>query len=140
MDLSKVQSLEANDRTTRWCLALGIGIWFIDLMMTYGLPSVSCEWGWFPFTIAGIPGLKLVEAAIALPALLLMLVLIYLPWRNWQRFQNKRLRNHPNMLQDTEKDRRSLLAFVTMLVNSFFFLFIIALFVPLSTLGPCVRG
>ena len=140
MDLSSVPISAGEDRLTRWCLFLGITIWFIDLNTVYALPSLACQWGWFPFTIAGIPGLLMVEAMITLIAMLLMSFMIYLPWRNWRKFQSEKPRDNSRMLQDTEKDRRSLLAFVTMLLNSFFFLFLISTFVPIFALNACARG
>jgi uncharacterized membrane protein len=140
MDLSSVPISESEDRLTRWCLFLGITIWFIDLNMVYALPSLSCEWGWFRFTIAGIPGLVMIETIITLIAMLLMSVMIYLPWRNWRKFQTEKPTANPEILQDTEKDRRSLLAFVAMLLNSFFFLFMIATLVPILALYVCARG
>ncbi len=144
MDVQKIQLSKADERLTRWSLILGITVWFIDLNTVYALPSVACNWSWFPFTIAGIPGLVFVEGIITLIDLLVMLYLIYMPWQNWRAFQaEKRTGNTPDnsqVLNETEKDRRSLMAFVTMLVNSFFFLFIIAFFVPMITLNACAQG
>ena len=137
---SKAQLSKTEDRLTRWCLFLGVTIWFLDLNTVYALPSLSCEWGWFGFTIAGIPGLAVIEAIITLIALLLMALMIYLPWRNWRKFQTEKPMDNPQLLQDTEKDRRSLLAFVAMLLNSFFFVFLIAMFVPIFALNVCARG
>ncbi len=140
MDVPKVQLPKANERLTRVSLILGITVWFIDLNSVYALPSVACNWNWFPFTIAGIPGLAFVEGIITLIDLLVMLYLIYLPWRNWRAFQAEKSTDKSQTLNDTEKDRRSLMAFVTMLVNSFFFLFIIAFFVPMLALKACAQG
>ncbi len=140
MDVPEVQAPKINDRLTRWSLVLGIIIWFTDLNTINALTSTACKWGWFPFTIAGIPGLLIVEGIITLTALLLMLVVIYLPFQNWRKFQTEKPLGNPRMLKDTEKDRRSLLAFVAMLLNSFFLLFIIAFFVPMLSLNMCVRG
>ncbi len=140
MEISKVQLSKADERRTRWSLILGILIWFIDLNMVYALPSVACEWNWFPFTIAGIPGLLLVEGTITLVSMLLMAWMIFLPWRNWRAFQTKKPLDNPQIMKDTGKDRRSLMALVAMLANSFFFLFIIAFFVPMLSLNPCARG
>ncbi len=140
MDAPQVQLSKSDDRLTRWCLFLGMIIWFIDLETVYALPSLACEWSWFQFSIAGIPGLAIIEAIISLIAMMLMSFMVYLPWRNWRKFQTEKPTHNPRMLQDTEKDRRSLLAFVAMLMNSFFFLFIIATFVPVFALNACARG
>lgn len=140
MDLSSVPLSKNEERLTRWCLFLGITIWFIDLNTVYALPSLSCQWGWFRYTIAGIPGLVMIEAIITFIAMLLLSFMIYLPWRNWRKFQTEKPTANPQILKDTEKDRRSLLAFVAMLLNSFFFLFTIATFVPIFALNVCARG
>ncbi len=140
MDSTQVQVSKREDRITRWCLFLGMLVWFMDLNSVYALPSLSCEWSWFQFTLAGIPGLAVIEAAISLVAMVLMALMIYLPWRNWVKFQTHAPADNPRMLSDTEKDRRSLLAFVAMLMNSFFFLFIIATFVPVFALKVCAHG
>ncbi len=137
---SKVQLSKTEDRLTRWCLFLGMIVWFIDLNTVYSLSSLACEWNWFAFTFAGIPGLVIVEAIITLIALLLMSFMIYLPWRNWLKFQTEKPTENPQMLKDTEKDRRSLMAFVAMLLNGFFFLFLVATFVPMLVLNVCARG
>ncbi len=140
MDVPKNQLSKANERLTRLSLILGITVWFIDLNTIYALPSLACNWSWFPFTIAGVPGLVFVEGIITLIDLLIMLYLIYLPWRNWRAYRSETPKGNPQVLKDTEKDRRSLMAFVAMLVNSFFFLFIIAFFVPMIALNACAQG
>ncbi len=140
MEVSKVQVPKANERLTRLSMILGIIIWFTDLNTVYALPSVACTWGWFPFTILGIPGLVVVEAGITLVDMLLMLAMITLAWRNWRAFRAEKTVNNPHVLNDTENDRRALMAFVALLMNSFFFLFIITFFVPVLTLSACLPG
>ncbi len=140
MNVSKGQLSRGNNRRTGLSLFLGITIWFIDLNAVYALTSVACNWNWFPFTVAGIPGLLVVEGLITLIAMLLMLVMIYLPYKNWRAYQSEKPKERAQRLKDTEKDRRPLMAFVTMLVNSFFFLFIIAFLVPMIALNPCALG
>lgn len=140
MHAAKVQKPTIIERLTRWSLALGILIWFLDLNTVYSLASVGCEWGWFPFTIAGIPGLVFVEGVITLVALLLMGWLIYLPWRKWRAYQTAPPGHNAQILNDTEKDWRPLTFFVSMLVNGFFFLFMIAFFVPMIALNACAKG
>ncbi len=140
MDVSKVQQSKVDSRFTRLSLLFGIAIWFIDLNSVYSLPSLACQWGWFPFRIAGIPGLAFFEGVITVIFLVCMLFLIYIPWRSWRRFQTENPRHNPNTLKETEKDRRPFMAFLAMTTNSFFFLFIIAFFVPMLSLNACVRG
>ncbi len=138
--MSRVQADKTSNRLARWSLVLGITLWFVDLNTVYALPSLACEWNWLAFMILGIPGLVFVEAAITLVSMLLMLVMIYLPWRNWRAFQTEKPTDNPQLLQDTERDRRPLMAFVAMLANSFFLLFMIATLVPLFALNVCARG
>lgn len=140
MDVSKVQLPKENGRLTRWSLILGVIVWFLDLNAVYALPSLACQWGWFPFTIAGVPGLVIVEGIITFIFLLVMAYLIYLPWRNWRAFQMQKPADNPQILNDTEKSHRSLMAFVAMILNSFFFLFIVTFFVPMLALNACARG
>jgi threonine/homoserine/homoserine lactone efflux protein len=84
-----------------------------------------------------LSGLQFVESIISLIAILAMLFMIYLPWRNWQNFQSKKTAQNPQLLQDTEEDRRPLMAFVAMSLNGFLFLFVIATFVPMFALKAC---
>ncbi len=140
MDATKTGLYKPNNKLTILSLFLGIIVWFMDLNSVYALPSVACKWNWFPFTIGGIPGLLIVEAAISLIDLILMAILIYLPWRNWRYYQTHKPTDNPQLLGDTEKNRTALLAFIAMMLNSFFFLFIIALFVPMVMLKACATG
>jgi hypothetical protein len=128
---------EPSEQQTRWSLFSGILIWFLHLNTLNTLTAISCKWGWFSYNIAGIPGLQFVEGLITLLAILLMGVAIFLPWRMWRSFQDEKPVNNPELFRDTEEDRRSLMAFVTMLVNSFFLLFLLASFVPLMAFKTC---
>src|SRR4051812_46410231 len=89
-DMPGVQIAKPDEQHTRWSLFLGILIWFLHLTVNNALISVACEWNWLSFTVAGIPGLKLVEALISLITLLLLLRLIIAPWRNWRWFQTEK--------------------------------------------------
>jgi len=121
----------------RRILVGGIALWFLHQNAIYSLSSVSCNWGWFPFRIGALTGLQIVETLITLAALALMLVLIVLPYRAWRRFQSERPADNPHLLQDTEKDRRPMQAFIIMMLNSFLGLFILAAFVPIYALKVC---
>jgi ABC-type Na+ efflux pump permease subunit len=121
----------------RRSLLAGIIVWFVHFNLVYNLASLACTWSWFSFTIVGVSGIQLVETIITLITLPFMLFLIYVPWREWRRFQTQPPPANPRMLEDTEKDRRSLVAFIVMLLNGFFFLFVVAMFVPIFALGPC---
>jgi len=140
MEIIKSPYLKSDERPTWKSLFWGTAIWFLHQNLVYGLASLSCTWGRLSARIAGVSALQFVETAITLVALLLMLVMIYLPWREWRRFQSERPKDNPQMLEDTEKDRRPLVAFITMLLNGFYLLFIIAAFVPIWALKPCVQS
>jgi len=137
IDMPRVQLTKAEEQQTRRSLFLGISIWFLHLNLLNALISVSCKWGWFTFPTSGLSGLQLFETIISLVAMLAILFMIYLPWRNWQKFQSEKTTKNPQLLQDTEEDRRPLLAFIAMMLNGFLFLFVIATFVPMFTLKAC---
>jgi hypothetical protein len=128
---------EQDQSQVRRSLFLGIIVWFVDLNVVYTLASLACTWSWLSFTIVGISGLQFVETIITLVAMLMMLFLIYLPWREWRGFQTEAPPSNPRILEDTEKDHRSLVSFIVMLLNSLFFLFAILLFVPIFALRAC---
>ena len=128
---------EPNEQQTRWSLFLGITIWFLHMNLLNALISVSCKWGWFTFPVAGLSGLQLVEMIISLIAILAMLFMIYLAWRYWRSFQTEKPTDNPQLLQNTEEDRRPLLAFIAMLLNVFFLLFVIGTFVAIFALKAC---
>lgn len=135
---SENTSHHMDERRTKRSLLFGVVLWFTHLNVTYGLGSLSCKWSWLSNEIAGIPGLLFVEAALTLAALVLMAYLIYLPWRDWRTYQSQPTASNPGMLSDTEKNRRPLLAFITMLLNGLFMVFIIGNFVPIIALNPCM--
>ena len=140
MEIVKSPYLKSEERPTWKSLFWGTLVWFLHQNITYGLASLSCVWGRLSAKIGNVSTLQVVETIITGIALLLMLFLIYLAWRDWQRFQSERTKDNPQMLGDTEKDRRPLVAFITMGLNSFYLLFIITTFVPIWTLKPCVAG
>lgn len=135
--MPRVQLTKAEEQQTRRSLFLGILIWFLHLNLLNALISVSCKWGWFTFPVGGLSGLQFVELVISVLAVLLMLFMIYLPWRYWRSFQTEKPTDNPQLLQETEEDRRPLLAFIAMLLNGFLFLFVIATFVPMFALKAC---
>jgi hypothetical protein len=137
MDIRTREHGKHEERQTKVCLFAGIIIWFVELNVIYALPSLTCKWGWFPFSVGPLSGLQFVQMLISLVALLLMATVIYLPYRNWREYQTEQPPQNPRMLQDTEKERQSLLAFIIMMANSFFFLFILGLFVVIFSLKPC---
>jgi hypothetical protein len=123
-------------QTTR-SLLFGIVLWFVHLNVAYALPSLTCKFGWLSFSVAGLSGLQVVETIITLFTIPLMLLVIHLPWRAWRGFQTEEPLSNPHLLQDTEKDRLALVAFVVTLLNSAFLLFAIASVVPIVVFSTC---
>jgi threonine/homoserine/homoserine lactone efflux protein len=132
IDLSK-----PSESQVRWSLFSGIAVWFVHLVLLEGLVSVSCKWGGLTFPVGALSGLQIVEAVINLISVLAMLVLIYLPWRQWRTFQSETPPRNEDLLQDTEKYRRPLMAFIAMMLNIFLTIYMIATFVPVFALKTC---
>jgi hypothetical protein len=135
--MSTDEFAKQKEKQTFLGLFLGPIVWFLHLNTLNMLTSISCRWGWFPFTVVGMPGLRFVEVIISLVFLAVMLYLTYLPWQNWQSYQSREPVRNPQLLQDTEEDRRPLLAFVAMLMNAILTLFVLASFVLLFALKAC---
>src|SRR3712207_1412418 len=140
MEIVKSPYLKNDERPTWKSLFWGTVVWFLYFNIVYGLASLSCVWGRLSARIGGISTLQVVETIITVIALALMLFLIYVPWRDWQRFQSERPKNNAQMLEETETDRRPLVAFIAMLLNGFYLLIIVTAFVPIWALKPCIAG
>ena len=139
METATPQS-QAHEPHTRRILLLGIAVWFLDQSIVYGLASVSCKWSYLSTPVGPISALQLVETLVTLTAMLVMAYLVYLPWRTWRSYQSAKPTHNPHLLQDTEKDPRSLEAFIVMMLNSFFLLFIIGFYVPVFALNACAQA
>lgn len=137
MESSTTQDTQSNGRQTLLSLLGGIVIWFAHQNITYGLASLTCKWGWFHFNLGQITGLQLLETLITLAALVGMAFMILLPYRNWRRFQSEKPLENEHVLEDTEKGRRPMAAFIPMALNCFLFLFVITNFVPIFALKAC---
>jgi hypothetical protein len=120
-----------------WSLFGGITVWFLHLNILDALISVACKWGGPTFPVGGLSRLQILEAVISLITILLLLFLIYLPWRMWQSFQSEGSIHNPQMLENTEKKRQALIAFIAMLLNSFFAVYVLATFVATFSLKAC---
>jgi type VI protein secretion system component VasK len=131
------QLSQAEEQQTRKSLFLGILIWFLHLNILNALISVSCKWGGPTFPVGGLSGLQILEVVITLITVLALLYFIYLPWRNWRHFQTEKPPSNPQLMQDTEEKRQSLMAFIAMALNTFLVLYTIATFVPTFFLKAC---
>ena len=129
--------LPKSERQTWIGLALGSAVWFLHLNLAYGLASVSCSWGWLTEKVAGAPSLLWLETALTVLALVLMGYAIFLPWRDWRQYQSAKPSENPRLVEESEADRRPMVAFMTVLLNGLLFLFVLAAFVPIWTLNPC---
>lgn len=135
--MPRARVTKAEEQQMRRSLFLGITIWFLHLNLLNALISVSCKWGGLTFPVGALSGLQVLALVITLITVLLMLYFIYLPWQQWRSFQTTQPARNPELLQQTEEDRPPLLAFIAMLLNSFFVLYILATFVPMIALKTC---
>jgi hypothetical protein len=135
--MPRAQLTKAEEQQTRRSLFLGITIWFLHLNILDALISVSCKWGGLTYPVGGLSGLQILEVVITLISVLGMLYLVYLPWRNWQSFQTEKPTDNPELMQDTEEKRQSLMAFIAMALNGFLVLYMLATFVPTFFLKAC---
>jgi len=125
------------DRSTWLSLLAGVVIWFLHLNTINALTSLTCEWGWFPFTIAGIAGLRFIHIVVSLIAALGIAAIIVLSWRGWRNWQAAQADAQHTLVQ-TGADRHPLMAFVTMLLNGLFLVYVLASLVMVLVLNPCV--
>src|SRR5512142_2755429 len=107
--MTDVQTSRVDERQTWRSLLFGLVIWFLHQNLLYILTSNTCQWGWFPYRIAGMSGLHFFQLVITVVAAVLLAITIYRPWQIWRRFQTNRPTNNEHMLHDTEKDRRPLI-------------------------------
>lgn len=128
-------SNSTHERPIWLSLLLGFVVWFLYFNLVYPLTSLTCRWGWFQFNILGMPGLRFIQLVLTVITLLLIGSFIYLPWHNWLRAEAGS--DKEDRLHQTSKDPRSLMALVSMLLNSLFGLFVIATFIPIFALNPC---
>lgn len=135
--MPRAQVTQAGEQQTRWSLFLGITIWFLHLNVVNALISVACKWGGLTVPVGSLSGLQVLEGLITLITILTLLFLIYLPWRQWRSFQSKKPAKNPQLLEETEEDRSSILAFIAMLLNGFLVLYTLATFVPTLALKAC---
>lgn len=137
VDMPRARLTKAEEQRTRRSLYLGITIWFLHLTMLNALISVACKWGGLTFPVGELSGLQILEVVITLITVLAMLYLVYLPWRNWRSFQTETPTDNPQLMQDTEEKRQSLMAFIALALNGFLTLYIIATLVPMFFLKAC---
>jgi threonine/homoserine/homoserine lactone efflux protein len=137
MNMPAIDLSKPSEKQNQWSLILGIIIWFLHLNMVNALISVACKWGGLTAPVGALSGLQIVSAVITLFFVLAMLFLIFLGWRNWRSFQTEKPAANPDLLHDTEQYRRSLVAFVSMALNGFLTLYMIAVFIPVFSLKAC---
>ncbi|MFT3894675.1 MAG: hypothetical protein QM730_23850 [Anaerolineales bacterium] len=128
---------QPSEKQAQWCLILGILVWFLHLNIVNSLISVSCKWGRLNDSVAGMTRQQLLITLFSLLAVVLTLFFMYLSWRYWRSFQTERPTINPEMLEDTEKYARPLLAFIAMLLNCFFAVYILATLVSTFSLKVC---
>ncbi len=140
MPASRTRLPQTDQQRNHRMLFLGMLIWFLQLNVLNALTSLSCTWHWLQIPTAGLTSLQWVELIISLIASVAIAYMVYAPWRNWRKLERRKPARNPDLLTETQEDRGAMLAFLTMGVNAFFFMFAIATFVPIFALRACGQG
>jgi hypothetical protein len=127
-----------NPSTVRIFLSFlgGTAIWAIAFMIVYGLNSLACVWNWFALPSGGTgPGLKVAQISISVIALALLAYCVYVAFREWRGERTQR----ENEEDESITARNSMLAFVSLLVNTLYFLITAVFLIPIFVLPVCFR-
>jgi uncharacterized membrane protein len=109
-------------------LLAGTIIWVIHLMIVYPLTSLTCEWGWFPFTVGRFSGLQIVQIVVTVAASLLTVVAGVLAFRNRQQLMEE---------GSLETDRHRFMATLGLALNILFTALILIALIPIISLPAC---
>lgn len=123
---------KANERG--W-LALIVGTVIVSahFMVVYAASSLTCRWGWLPGKTVGIPSLQFFQMLVTFLAGVLIGGLIAITYRDWHSTQV----DERGEESQQAAARLPLLAFITMLVNTSYLLFILMSLVPILTIQQC---
>jgi hypothetical protein len=124
---------EHPNRPVWLALVGGTLVWFLHFNIDYPLTSLACRWGWFPWTVAGMPGLKVVQLTVSIVSAVIVAALGLSCLREWRRAGS----DEDDEKRETESARVSFMAFVTALLNGLYLVIIVLSFVPVLTLNPC---
>jgi len=118
-------------RQTGFSLAAGPVIWALHMAIVYPVTSLTCEWGWFPAEILGMPGLRFFQLAVTAVAAAIVGVAGLLALREWRALRE------PASDQEPDAALSPFMAMLGVLSNALFLLAILVAIVPILTLAPC---
>jgi hypothetical protein len=131
---ANTQSKQEHPNRLIWLgLVGGTIVWFLHFNIDYPLTSLACRWGWFPWTVAGMPGLKVVQLTVSIVSAVLVASLGWLCLREWRRTGS----DEDDEKRETEAVRMSFMAFVVALLNGLYLVIIVLSMVPILTLNAC---
>lgn len=108
-------------------LGAGVAVWLLHLMIVYPLTSLTCEWGWFPFTVAGLDGLQIIQIIVTIIAAAITIVAGYLGLQNARQLRTTAV----------NADRHYFMAWLALALNILFAALIVIAIVPIVTLPIC---
>lgn len=106
----------------------------IYLMIVYPLVSLSCKWGWFGAPAAD-GGIKIVQVVATMLAAALMAAFAFVAFRTWRHAQAE----GESAESETEQALIPMLAFVSLLLNSLYFVIVLVSLVPVAALPACFQ-
>ncbi len=109
-------------------LVAGTVVWALHLMIVYPLTSLTCEWGWFPFTVGTLTGLQVVQIVATVISGLITLIAGVFAFRNRQHLMND---------DSLEINRHRFMAELGLALNIIFTALIVISLVPIFLLPPC---
>ncbi len=109
-------------------LVAGTVVWVIHLMIVYPLTSLTCEWGWFPFTVGPLTGLQVVQIVVTVISGLITVVAGVFAYRNRQRLMND---------ESLEVNRHRFMSELGFALNVIFTALIVISLVPILVLPQC---
>ena len=112
-------------------VAAGPILWAVHLVLSYGLVSLACTWGFFNFTVSGIAGIVVVLTALTIVFAVVVLYAGILARRNHSEIEER------GTLRGRVEERHHFLATSGMLLSGLFFVVIVVSLIPAFVLGPC---
>lgn len=109
-------------------LLSGFVVWVIHLMIVYSLTSLACEWGWFPFTVVGLAGLKIVQIVVTVIAAMVIGLGGYYALRNRERLGDSEI---------PEANRHHFMVYLGLALSMLFFALVAISIIPILVLPAC---
>ncbi len=132
MERTLPQDDHAPPGVKRWqlwfSLGAGVALWGLHLMIVYPITSLTCEWGWFPFSVGVLSGLQFVQIVVTVIAAAATLLAGYFALQNLQRLGNGEV---------PDANRHRFMAYLGITLNILFFMLIVVTLIPIALLPPC---